>query len=244
MKKVLMPAAAIAGVATVLLAPFSVQAATFTPADLDQLTLGAKIVGPVGPEVETSLINSSGEGLGDLSSSVSCPAGFASCVPPENPAGTVYTYIHEVTPGVDFPNDPPFAEPDTVLPVTAAQSFSLDFPASGFNGVAGYSFSEAEAALGTDNAPTVEETEGGGLTWRIPTLAEWSDNEKISFFWQTSQNPSGPGGTYRLGTSDQSGTGAGPLPTPVAVESVPEPGAIAPLTLLGLGLLLKRRFKN
>ncbi|MEL6262688.1 MAG: exosortase, PEP-CTERM interaction domain protein [Cyanobacteria bacterium J06626_6] len=220
----------------------SAQAAALVPSDLDQLDLGAKIVGPVGPEVETTFINAAGEGIGDLVSSVSCPFGFDSCLPPENPAGTTYTYIHVVTPGIDLPNDPPFPAPDTVLPLDDAEVFRLAFPATGFNGVAGYSFSEAEAALGSEHAPTVEKTKDGGLVWRIPTLADWSSGERITFFWQTSQNPSGPGGTYGLAGEDatgdeQSGTAAGPLPMLFRTSRVPEPSAIAPLLLLGAGLL-------
>ena len=138
------------------------------PSNLDELPLGEKIIGPDGPDVETTFVNDAGDGIGDLSSSVSCPEGFTSCIPPENPAGTVYTYIHKVTPGVDLPNDPPFPSPETVLPIDDARSFQLGFEAAGFNGVAGYSFSEVEAALGGGAMPTVEELEDGRLVWHIP----------------------------------------------------------------------------
>ncbi|MEO1387564.1 MAG: exosortase, PEP-CTERM interaction domain protein [Cyanobacteria bacterium J06634_6] len=246
MKKVLLSTAAIALGITLL--PFSAQvsaqAATLTVTDFDQLVLGAKIVGPVGPEVETTFLNDAGDGIGDLSSSVSCPAGFAACVPPENPAGTIYTYVHEVTPGVDLPNDAPFPNPAVVIPVDDAAGFRLNFVPAGFNGVVGYSVSEAEAALGAGNLPAVSETLDGNLVWRVPDLSEWNQGEKITFFWQTTQNPSGPGGSYGVFGPDGTGSAAGPLPTPIASTDVPEPGAIAPLALLSLGLLLKRPQKS
>lgn len=241
MKRLLLP---VAMIGLVSIAAQSAQAATFAPTDLDSLSLGAKIVGPVGPEVETTFVNDSGEGIGDLVSSVSCPAGFGSCLPPANPVGTLYTYIHQVTPGVDFPNDPPFPAPGVVLPVEGMEAFRLNFPASGFNGVAGYSFSEATAALG-DSGLSVEEANDGSLVWRAPAEAGWDTNETISFFWQTTQNPSGPGGIYGLLGDGQSGTANGPVPTPVVVAppvtEVPEGSAIASLAILSAGLLLKRR---
>lgn len=241
MKKLLLPVATIGllGIVT-----GQTHAATLTPTDLGSLSLGATIVGPVGPEVETTFVNSDGEGIGDLISSVSCPAGFESCIPPENSARTLYTYVHQVTPGVDFPNDPPFPAPEVVVPVKGGEAFQLNFPATGFNGIAGYSFTEAAAALGDESSLTLEITEDGRLVWRAPTEASWGTGEPITFFWQTTQNPSGPGGIYGFSGDDQSGTANGPLPTPVATEEVPEPGAITPLTILGTALLLKRRFHN
>ena len=110
----------------------SAVAVTIEATNLDGLSLGVKIVGPVGPDVETSFVNTSGEAVGDLSSSVSCPSGFSACIPPDNPAGTIYTYIHVVTPGVDLPNDPPFPAPDVSVPFDQVTEFTLGFPATGF----------------------------------------------------------------------------------------------------------------
>ncbi len=227
----------------VSLAAHQAQAAILTPTDLDSLPLGEKIVGPVGSEVETTFVNAEGKGLGDLISSVSCPAGFESCLPPQNPAGTLYTYIHQVTPGVDFPNDPPFPAPDVVQPVQQAEAFRLNFPATGFNGVAGYSFDEASAALAEGSSLSITQADDGSLVWSVPTDAGWTQGETISFFWQTTQNPSGPGGVYAFASDGQSGTANGPVPTPLSEASeVPEPGAAVPLAVLGAALLLKRRF--
>lgn len=213
-----------------------VTAQSITATDLDGLALGAKIVGPVGPEVETSLINPAGESLGDLSSSVSCPDGFAQCTPPSNPAGTIYTYVHTVTPGVDLPNDGPFLpNPDVVIAFDDVTEFGLGFEAVGFNGVAGYRFSDAAAALGGADAFDIEQLGDGSLLWTLSTN-DWDVGESISFFWQTTQPPSGPGGVYSISDGLATGSGAGPLPT-----AVPEPGTAAMLGLfLGLGRVRRR----
>lgn len=203
--------------------------------DLDSLLpLGPQIVGPVGPTVDTSLVNAAGESLGDLQSSVSCPAGFAACVPPTNPPGTVYTYEHQITPGVDFPNDPPFPQPLVVVPFEDVTDFSLGFDAAGFNDVAGFSFSDAEAALGMGGAFSIELLSDGSLQWTA-NGAGWGTGEKIAFFWQTTQPPSGPGGVYTASNAITSGTGAGPLPAPI-----PEPATFG-LMLSGIIALLVRR---
>lgn len=217
----------------------SASAALVTPVDLGGLTLGAKIVGPVGPEVETTFANGAGDGIGDLISSVSCPAGFASCTPPTNPPGTIYTYQHQVTPGVDFPNDAPFPSPDTILPFDGADQFALAFAAVGFNGVAGYSFSDATAVLAAGATITIEQLADDSLVWRLSPGAGWDTGESITFFWQTTQPPSGPGGIYGLG-STQSGTANGPLPTPI-IAQVALPASFG-LMMLGMaGLAGQRR---
>ena len=202
------------------------------PVNLDTLSLGARIVGPVGPTVDASFIDGDGASLGDLQSSVSCPDGFAACTPPTNPPGTIYTYVHEVTPGVDFPNDPPFPQPGTVLPINGATGFALGFAAAGFNGVAGYSFGDATSALVGGSVISIELETNGSLAWALPSAAGWDSGERIAFFWQTTQAPSGPGGQYLLTATALSGSGAGPLPLPV-----PEPGTLV-LMALGVAFLL------
>ena len=153
------------------------------------------------------------------------PPGFSSCVPPENPAGTIYTYVHSVTPGVDFPNDVPFPAPDTLVAFNDVQEFSLGFDAAGFNGVAGYSFSQADNALGSEASFDIEQLNNGSLVWTVAGGEGWdttdaNNPETITFFWQTTQAPSGPGGTYTASNISNSGSGNGPLPVPV--QAVPE----------------------
>lgn len=224
-------------VAIIGLSTAQVGAVPVTATDFDGLTLGAKIVGPVGSEVEVTLINTvnSGEGVGDLSSSVSCPDGFASCTPPSNPSGTIYTYVHTVTPGVDFPNDAPFPEPGTIVPFDNVSQFELGFAAEGFNGVAGYSFSEANTTLGGSDQFAIEHQADGSLSWSLSS-GGWDTGESITFFWQTTQPPSGPGGVYSINDGSVSGSGPGPLPTAV----VPEPIS-ASLLGIGIGLICAAR---
>ncbi len=190
-----------------------------TAVDLDSLSLGPKIVGPVGPEVNVSLA-AGANNLGDLISSVACPDGFSACTPPSNPAGTIYTYVHTVTPGADTTNDPPFPAPGPVSAFDGASEFRLNFPASGFTGVAGYRFSDAVAVLGASGAFTIERLPDGSLTWTVAN-GDWDTGETVSFFWQTTQPPSGPSGQYALSNGATTATGNGPLPTPVAVAGPP-----------------------
>ena len=228
--------------------PQKANAASIIPTNFDDLNLGVPIVGPVGSEVETSLVNASNQGLGDLTSGVFCPAGFTSCVPPENPEGTTYTYVHQVTPGVDFPNDAPFSAPENTIPFNDVSEFSLGFDASGFNNVAGYSFSQAENALGSDGSFSIE-LDDRKLVWTVSSGEGWDTNssnpETVTFFWQTTQAPSGPGGTYIASNNNTSGSGAGPLPIPV--QTVPEHnGIFGLLAVSGLGgvSVLKRNTPN
>lgn len=204
--------------------------------NLDDLDLGATIVGPVGPEVETTLLNGAGQGIGDLISSVSCPTGFMTCLPPSNPAGTLYTYVHQVIPGVDLPNDAPFPNPPDVIPFDNVGSFSLGFTAYGFNGVAGVSFSQANAA---NVSFDIDLSDTGLLTWNSNS-DDWDSGEVMTFFWQTTQAPSGPGGQYLISDNATSGSGAGPLPIPIMVA---EPSVIY-LSLIGLILVYVTRKRN
>ncbi|HAV81235.1 MAG TPA: hypothetical protein DCX55_11010, partial [Erythrobacter sp.] len=69
---------------------------TLIGADLDLSTLGARIVGPQGAEIETALSNGTRQ-VGTLVSYVACPEGIETCNPGELPDDTVYTYVHKVT---------------------------------------------------------------------------------------------------------------------------------------------------
>lgn len=176
--------------------------------DLGELNVGAKIIGPVGPDVEVSLINADGHSVGDLRSSVSCPSGFTECMPTDNPSGTVYTYPHTVTPGQDQPNDQPFPQPSTVVNFDDVNRFELGFEAAGFNGVAGYDFGEADTA---GVSFSIEQTESGELVWMTDSDG-WDTGEPITFVWQTTQPPVRPGGVYSISNSTGHGAGKGPVP--------------------------------
>ncbi|MDF0751534.1 PEP-CTERM sorting domain-containing protein [Marinobacter sp. 71-i] len=213
----------------------SASASSITGVDLGALDVGAKIVGPVGPDVEVSLINADGDSVGDLRSSVSCPSGFTKCTPSSNSPGTIYTYSHTVIPGVDQPNDAPFPKPSTVLGFDDVGTFSLGFAAEGFNGVAGYDFGEADAAgVGF----TIELADSGELVWMTDSEGwDWDTGEPITFFWQTTRPPAGPGGVYSISNATGDGTGNGPVP---AAKEVPE-SATALLLVTGLAWIGYRR---
>jgi len=219
MRRTILPRAFLA--ASISLCTTMSSAVVITPTDFDTLALGAAITGPVGPEVEASLVTAADESLGDISSRVQCPSGFGVCAPPTNPAGTTYTYIHEIIPGVDLTNDAPFAMPGTLLSPSGLTQFSLAFPPSGFNGVAGFSFGQANTALAGGASAITINAMADGIIWDLDATEGWDTGENLTFFWQTLQSPSGPGGQYQLANAALSGIGAGPVPTtPV---QVPEP---------------------
>ncbi|MCA1749443.1 MAG: hypothetical protein ABR601_04595 [Parasphingopyxis sp.] len=180
------------------------------PTDFTSLTLGGAVQGPLGPEVEASLV-SGDVALGNISSSVYCPSGMAACDPENAAEGTIYTYVYRIRPGFDGPNDEGFAMPERVVPVERAQNFALGFPAHGFTGVAGFDVAEARNAL-ADGFNVVISCSDGILSWSLPAEAGWSTGETITFFWQTTQPPVGPEGEYRFAGDGREATGRGPMP--------------------------------
>lgn len=183
-----------------------------TPTDFASLTFGGTVQGPLGPEVEASLVTEDGVSIGDIASRVQCPEGVDPCDPANAEDGTIYTYIYEIRPGFDGPNDEPFEDPERVMPVESAQSFSLNFPAHGFTGVAGYSVYDADVVLAEGFNASIS-CEGGRLIWTVPEESGWSTGETITFFWQTTQPPTGPTGEYGFVADDTEATGLGPMPS-------------------------------
>lgn len=218
----------------------SANAILLTPVDLNSLTLGANIVGPVGPTVEASFVNGSSESLGDIRSGVACPGGFATCAPASNPAGTIYTYVYEIAPGIDaFPNDAPFPQPPLAAPAfDNVTEFHLDF-SPGSNGVAGFDFGQASSALGA-GADFQIELLNDSLSWTVSGgISNWNTGEIIRFFWQTTQAPTGPGNIYGIDNSLDAGGAVGPSPAPLA--AAPTPGSLLLLSTLLPGLAWMRR---
>ena len=181
------------------------------PTDFASLTLGGTVQGPLGPEVEASLA-ADGVAIADIASRVQCPEGIDPCDPDTAEEGTIYTYIYEVRPGFDGPNDPPFEMPETVRPIQSASSFALAFPAHGFTGVAGYSVYDAGDVLAEGFVASISCVDNQ-IIWSFPEESGWSTGETITFFWQTTQPPSGPDGEYRFVGDELEATGPGPLPT-------------------------------
>lgn len=192
---------------------------TLVAADLDFATLGGKIEGPQGTEVETVLSAGSRQ-VGSMTSFVACPEGMAVCNPATAPAGTVYTYVHrvmlaeadvEATP-TDLPGDgPEVLETQTTL-------FRTIDPAPGFNAAVGYDSAEAQAALGSPDAITITLDEGR-LIWRVTTGEGWKPGTAITFWWQSTLPPKGPQPAYLLEIDGNQARATGPYPA--AAEDKP-----------------------
>jgi len=132
--------------------------------------------------------------------------------------GTQYTYVQTVTPSLN-------------------NNFLLDtaFPVAGYTGVAGWSFSDADAAGGAGNVFDFMQFDGSQIGWvsliGLPFNLGWDANESISFFFVSTKPPTI--GDYNL-IGLESGTANGFAP-------VPEPGTIAWLGSGLVGLYTARR---
>ena len=181
-------------------------------ADFGELDLGAKIEGPVGPEVEASIVFD-GRSIGDIVSYVACPSEYKdTCDPEDLPEGTIYTYVHKVRPGVDDPNDPPFNRPVGLDEVTMATVFSTLREASGFNGAIGFDRAQVASALGPDGTIRAQD-DNGTLVWRVVGGDGWSTGEEITFFWQSTLPPEGPAQAFSLRADEKIGMATGPFPS-------------------------------
>ena len=183
---------------------------TLVAADFGEMELGARIEGPVGPEVEASIVVG-GRSIGDIVSYVACPDEYDECDPEDLPEGTVFTYVHTITPGVDKPNDPPFNRPVGLDEVEAATVFSTVRQANGFNGSIGYDREQALAALGEGGQIQVSD-DNGTLQWRVVGGDGWQTGEPITFFWQSTLPPDGAAEAYSLRADEKIAMASGPFP--------------------------------
>lgn len=180
--------------------------------DFLDLQLGARIVGPQGPEVKGRLANEEGA-FADITSYVACPAGMDPCDPASAPAGTIYTYVHTVYPGED--NDPASGSGmgNDASTVETAEAFRMTMPSHGFTGRAGYSKDEARAAIAT--ADIVITCHEQGLAWTIEEGDggdQWAQGEPITFWWQSTLPPAGPAEAYEIFANYTAASGPGPHP--------------------------------
>ena len=191
--------------------PTVAQPRTLAAADLDLSTLGAKIVGPQGPEVETVLSAGNRE-LGKMISFVACPAGTAECKPGEMPEGTIYTYVHQVTlaeaqepePEAEASDGPEaFESPPTL--------FRMTEKAHGFNRAVGYSNAQALDALGSEDAISIT-SDDGRLIWRVVQGDGWKPGSTLTFWWQSTLPPAGPADAYLLEVDGNQAVAKGPFP--------------------------------
>lgn len=184
------------------------------PGDFADLRLGAKIEGPQGPEVKTSLTNEAGV-LADITSYVACPAGMETCDPATAPEGTVYTYVHIVYPGEDMDPTTGAGDGPDDIDVEMATAFKMNAPAYGFTGIAGFSKAEAVAAAGEKVQVVITCDDKGALIWTVNAGDggdQWEDAEPLTFWWQSTLPPAGPAPHYEIRADEVSGTGEGPYP--------------------------------
>ena len=189
--------------------PSVAQPRTLAAADLDMETLGARIVGPQGPEVETILSTGNRE-IGKMVSFVACPADVTECEPGEMPEGTVYTYVHQVTLSDDWTQaDQPAQGPEVVeSPPTL---FRMTQQAHGFTRAVGYSTKQAVEALGGEDAISIT-SDDGRIIWRVVEGDGWKPGTTISFWWQSTLPPAGPADAYLLEIDGNQAIASGPFP--------------------------------
>ncbi|MEM7690655.1 MAG: hypothetical protein AAF291_16700 [Pseudomonadota bacterium] len=196
-------------------------AASIEAGDFDTLELGAKIVGPRGPEVKAALSNEEAI-MADITSYVACPAGMEECNPKTAPEDTLYTFVHTVYPGEDNDADTGAGKGADDANIENAESFMMTGPAHGFTGVAGFSKASAVAAAGDSVEVVITCGEEGGLIWTVNAGEggnQWEDAEPITFYWQSTQPPAGPATRYAIRANGVTGTGDGPYPAEDAVAS-------------------------
>ncbi|MHA7818245.1 MAG: hypothetical protein ACX930_01215 [Erythrobacter sp.] len=184
------------------------------PGDFADLELGAKIVGPQGPEVKTSLTNAAGV-LADITSYVACPVGMTECDPATAPDGTLYTYVHIVYPGEDMDPTTGAGDGPDDIDVEMATAFKMTAPAHGFTGLAGFSKAEAVAAAGESVQVIVTCDADGSLIWTVNAGDggnQWEDAEPLTFWWQSTLPPAGPAPSYEIRANEVSAIGDGPYP--------------------------------
>jgi LPXTG-motif cell wall-anchored protein len=182
-----------------------------TETDLATITLGGLIAGPTADDF---LFVHPGTGVvtdvGDIVNEVYF-----------NDVTDIYTYIHEVTPEVD-----------NVSEINTA------FVVLGFNGIGGWSFSDASTAggAGDDTDITLVLDTDDTLDWTdILPNDSFDSLESIRFFFQ-STNPPALGGYNLLNTNSGFATSYAPTPEPGSVA------AIAGIALFGLiGWFWRRR---
>lgn len=185
--------------------------------DFTELALGAKIVGPQGPEVTGALSNEAGN-FADIRSYVACPAGMDPCNPATAPAGTVYTYVHVVYPGEDNDDDTGSGPGNSSSDIERAQAFRMTRPAHGFTGEAGYAKAEALAAIGP-KADVVITCDAGKIVWTVSAGDggdQWEQREPLTFYWRSTLPPAGPARAYAIEANYTHASGMGPYPAETA----------------------------
>jgi hypothetical protein len=196
------PSATPSSVVTPEVTPTPDKPRTLVPADFATLKLGAKVPGSDAKGTFTS----NGQTIATVASYVACPADTVKCDPKTLPADTVYTYVHQVTPGKAVAN---------------ATLFRTARPAAGFANGVGYANAQAAAALGPNGEIDVE-ADNGALVWRVVGGDGWKAGETITLYWQSTLPPAARvRDAYMIETDGSVAIGNGPFPE--AQKPVDEP---------------------
>jgi hypothetical protein len=192
------PSAAPSSVVTPQVAPTPDKPKTLIPADFAALKLGAKLKG----SDTTGRFVSDGQTIAEVTSYVACPEEVTVCDPKTLPPDSVYTYVHQVTPG---------------KAVASTTLFRTARPAAGFANGVGYDNAQAAAALGPNGQIDVE-ADNGALVWRVIGGYRWKAGETITLYGQSTLPPAGSADAYLVETDGSVAIGTGPFPakeTPV-----------------------------
>jgi hypothetical protein len=186
------PSAAPSSVVTPQVAPTPDKPKTLIPADFAALKLGAKLKG----SDTTGRFVSDGQTIAEVTSYVACPEEVTVCDPKTLPPDSVYTYVHQVTPG---------------KAVASTTLFRTARPAAGFANGVGYDNAQAAAALGPNGQIDVE-ADNGALVWRVIGGDRWKAGETITLYWQSTLPPAGSADAYLVETDGSVAIGTGPFP--------------------------------
>jgi hypothetical protein len=186
------PSAAPSSVVTPQVAPTPDKPKTLIPADFAALKLGAKLKG----SDTTGRFVSDGQTIAEVTSYVACPEEVTVCDPKTLPPDSVYTYVHQVTPG---------------KAVASTTLFRTARPAAGFANGVGYDNAQAAAALGPNGQIDVE-ADNGALVWRVIGGDRWKAGETITLYWQSTLPPAGSADAYLVETDGSVAIGSGPFP--------------------------------
>ncbi len=222
-RKTVAVTAAIALAGTMLAFSPKANAATVTPTNLNGITLGGSVAGPL-----TSVFKG-------YDASTATVVTFADMTGQVFDNSGIYTYRFTVTPadgtGGTFQEE-------------HVKKFNTNFSVEGFTGVAGWDYTQPPSYGGPSGSGgfAVTQLSNGTRYWiAAPTgtnaQAEWwNAADPVTFFFQSTKAPAGPGSYGLADNINGSALNYSVVPTPASALL-----AVPALALLGLGYMIRRR---